>query len=158
MGERFHRQLKAALMASEQHCWAEASPVMRLGIRTVFRADIGCSAAELVYSTMLRLPDEFSASGQQQARISAGDYAFRLRDVMNKLQATPPRQPSERRTHVRNEFDSCSQVFLRNDAVRRPLQAPHNGSLKVLHRGRKTLTIEMRGRREVVLLDREKSA
>ncbi|XP_070386201.1 uncharacterized protein [Dermacentor albipictus] len=158
MVERFHRQLKAALMASEHDSWVEALPVVLLGIRTACKADIGCSAAELVYGTTLRLPGDFFASGQQQARISASDYASRLRDIMNKLRATPPRQPTERRTHVSNELESCSHVFLRNDAVRRPLQAPYDGPFEVLRRGRKTFTIEMRGRREVVLLGRLKPA
>ncbi|XP_075535236.1 uncharacterized protein LOC142570790 [Dermacentor variabilis] len=99
MIERFHRQLKAALMASEHDSWVEALPIVLLGIRTACKADIGCSAAELVYGTTLRLPGDFFASGQQQARISASDYASRLRDIMNKLRATPPRQPTER-THA----------------------------------------------------------
>nr|XP_050029947.1 uncharacterized protein LOC126525987 [Dermacentor andersoni] len=99
MVERFHRQLKAALMASEHDSWVEALPIVLLGTRTSCKADIGCSAAELVYGTTLRLPGDFFASGQQQARISASDYASRLRDIMNKLRATPPRQPTER-THA----------------------------------------------------------
>ncbi|XP_075526581.1 uncharacterized protein LOC142558317 [Dermacentor variabilis] len=135
MVERFHQQLKAAFMASEHDSWVEALPIVLLGIRTAYKADIGCSAAEVVYGTTLRLPGDFFASGQQQARIFASDYASRIRDIMNKLRATPPRQPKERRTHVSNELESCSHVFLRNDAVRRPLQAPYDGPFKVLRHG-----------------------
>ncbi|XP_075526580.1 uncharacterized protein LOC142558316 [Dermacentor variabilis] len=135
MVERFHRQLKAAVMASEHDSWGKALPMVLLGIRTAYKADVSCSAAELVYGTTLRLPGDFFASGQQQARISASDYTSRLRGIMNKLRATPPRQPTERRTDVRNELESCSHVFLRNGAVRRPLQAPYDGPFKVLRRG-----------------------
>nr|XP_054924960.1 protein NYNRIN-like [Dermacentor andersoni] len=57
--ERFHRQLKYALAATEERNWTEALPLILLGIRTAVKTDIGCSAAELVYGTTLRLPGEF---------------------------------------------------------------------------------------------------
>lgn len=157
MVERFHRQLKAALMASEEHSWVEALPIVLWGIRTAFKADVGCSAAELVYGTTLRLPGEFFVP-DQQAHIPAGDYASRLRHIMTKLRPTPPRQPAERSIYVSSELESCSHVFLRNDVVRRSLQAPYDGPFRVLRHGRKTITIERHGRQEVVSLDRVKPA
>nr|XP_037289735.1 uncharacterized protein LOC119184004 [Rhipicephalus microplus] len=48
MVERFHRQLKAALTAPEEHNWVEALPLILLGIRSTLKEDMGCSAAELV--------------------------------------------------------------------------------------------------------------
>lgn len=58
MVEHFHRQLKAALTATEGHCWTEVLPLVLLGIQTTLKVDTGCSAAELVYRTTLRLPGE----------------------------------------------------------------------------------------------------
>ena len=64
--ERLHRQLKAALKAhpSPQH-WTDALPLVMLGIRTALKNNLGCSAAELVYGTILRLPQESSLTRPQ---------------------------------------------------------------------------------------------
>nr|XP_037280125.1 uncharacterized protein LOC119173389 [Rhipicephalus microplus] len=85
MVKRFHRQLKAALTATEEQNWVNALPLVLLGIRSTLKEDIGCSAAELVYGTTLRLPGEFFASGSEEAFIAYRDYALRLRNVMSKL-------------------------------------------------------------------------
>ena len=58
--ERLHLQLKAALKAHHNPArWTEILPMVLLGIRTAVKEDIGCSTAELVYGTTLRLPGEF---------------------------------------------------------------------------------------------------
>ncbi|XP_064479205.1 uncharacterized protein LOC135392421 [Ornithodoros turicata] len=60
LAERFHRQLKAAIMGHENppH-WTVVLPVVLLGSRATLKPDIGCSSAELVYGTTFRLPDDF---------------------------------------------------------------------------------------------------
>lgn len=158
MVERFHRHLKAALMANEGHSWVEALPLVLLGIRTAVKADIGCSTAELVYGTTLRLPGEYFGPSQPEARVATGDYASRLRDLMAKLRATPPREPTARAAHVSADLTSCTHVFVRHDAVRRPLQPPYDGPFMVLRRNNKMMTIDRRGRRDVVSIDRVKPA
>ncbi|CAH8289015.1 unnamed protein product, partial [Schistosoma rodhaini] len=57
MVERFHRQLKTALIShSNPNQWTEFLPLVMLGIRTSVKTDAQCSAAELVFGTTLRLP------------------------------------------------------------------------------------------------------
>ena len=54
--ERFHRHLKACLRASSQPAsWVSNLPIALLGIRAAFREDLGCSSAQLVYGTTIRL-------------------------------------------------------------------------------------------------------
>ena len=49
MVERFHRQLKAALKSHPNPTrWTDSLPLVLLGIRSFLKADIGCTAAELV--------------------------------------------------------------------------------------------------------------
>lgn len=57
MLERFHRQLKAALTATEEQNWVEVFPLILLGIRSSLK-DTGCSTIELVYDTTLWLAQE----------------------------------------------------------------------------------------------------
>ena len=77
---------------------------------------------------------------------------------MKELRAIPPRQPAARAIHVSTDLASCTHVFVRHDAVRRPLQPPYDGPFMVLRRGNKMMTIDRRGRRDVVSIDRVKPA
>ncbi|XP_050028258.1 uncharacterized protein [Dermacentor andersoni] len=158
MVERFHRQHRSALAATEERSWMEALPLILLGIRTAVKTDIGCSAAELVYGTTLRLPGEFFTSSPQDGCTAIAAYALRLRDIMENLRTTPPRRAAPPAVYVPSELVSCTHVFVRHDAVHRPLQPPYNGPFRVLRRGEKQLTINVRGRHEVVSLDRLKPA
>ncbi|XP_075533797.1 uncharacterized protein LOC142566801 [Dermacentor variabilis] len=158
MVERFHHQLKSALAATEERSWMEALRLILLGIRTAAKTDISSSAAELVYGTTLRLPEEFFTGSPQDGCTATAAYALRLRDIMENLRTTPPRRAAPRVVHVPSELTSCRHMFVRHDAVHRPLQPPYNGPFRVLRRGEKQFTIDLRGRHEVVTLDRLKPA
>ena len=61
--ERYHRQLKAALMARSgaraRSQWCHELPFILLGIRAAVKDDLFCSSAELVFGTTLRLPGQY---------------------------------------------------------------------------------------------------
>ena len=81
MIERVHRQLKAALMArQDQTDWMTHLPLVLLGIRTSWRAEMGCSPAELTYGTTLHLPGECVASSN--AEFIDHDLLRKLHDQM----------------------------------------------------------------------------
>lgn len=45
--ERFHRTLKAALNArSDSNNWSTLLPIVLLGLRSIFKPDLGCTAAD----------------------------------------------------------------------------------------------------------------
>ncbi|BHF63963.1 hypothetical protein SprV_0200695900 [Sparganum proliferum] len=59
MVECFHRQLKTALRAVEDPGnWPDNLPLALLGIHAALKSDLGCSAAELIFGTTLRLSGE----------------------------------------------------------------------------------------------------
>ena len=59
--QRFHRQLKAAIMAHESpNPWTTTLPAVLLGVRSAVKELLGRSSAEMIYGTTLRLPGEFS--------------------------------------------------------------------------------------------------
>ena len=59
MIERLHCQLKAALMCPADEQWAEALPLVLLGILSAWKEDLQASSAELVYGSRMRLPGIF---------------------------------------------------------------------------------------------------
>ena len=156
--ERFHRQLKSALKAQPTpNHWTDSLPLVLLGIRTSLKEDIKCSTAELVYGTTLRLPGEFFDPHQHDPTADLADYVVRLRLMMQSLEAVSARKQSCK-TYVSQKLQSCSHVFVRNDAVRKPFQAPYDGPFRVISRADKQFTIDIHSRPTVISLDRLKPA
>ena len=60
MVEHLHRQLKDSLKARTASLhWMKHLPFTLLGLRTAWREEPGCSPAELVFESTLRIPGEF---------------------------------------------------------------------------------------------------
>ena len=80
MIERFHRQLKAAIKAyPSPDRWTEALPMVLLGIRTCLKSDLGCSTAELVYGTTLKLPGDFFITPTPNSIPDPSSYVDRVK-------------------------------------------------------------------------------
>ncbi|GBN09473.1 hypothetical protein AVEN_269289-1 [Araneus ventricosus] len=64
--ERWHRTLKAAIMCHTSVHWVSALTVVLLGLRTVFKENLQCSLAEMVYGETLCLPSLFSSNSNHR--------------------------------------------------------------------------------------------
>ena len=86
--ERFHRQLKAPLMASGQprEDWCTTLPLVLLDIRASLKQDLRHSSAELVYGTTLRLPGELLCNPPNSPSSNTQDFASSLKESMRSLQ------------------------------------------------------------------------
>ena len=157
--ERFHRQLKASLKCylNPSH-WTEALPMVLLGIRTALKEDLQHTAAELVYGTTLWLPGEFFDSTQDNNTTNPVSYVTRLKTAMQELQAPPVRANPQRKAHISKALTSCTHVFVRRDAVKKPLQHPYDGPYKVLQRKEKYFVVDIKGKAETISMDRLKPA
>ena len=76
---------------------------------------------------------------------------------MQQLKAVPPRQHSYKE-FVSKDLMTCTHVFVRRDAVRKPLQRPYDGPYKVLKTAEKHFTVKVKGKEEVISIDRLKPA
>ncbi|XP_052128576.1 uncharacterized protein LOC127750579 [Frankliniella occidentalis] len=159
MVERLHRQLKSALMCHEGTSWIAALPLVLLGIRSAFRPDLNASSAELVYGQPLRLPGEMIAPSNSPERYEdVSDLVVRLRRKMAELRPVPGSSHAKPHQFVFQDLDSCSHVFLRDDAVRKRLQQPYTGPHPVAQRDDKTVTILVNNAERRVSIDRVKPA
>ncbi|CAH8508541.1 unnamed protein product [Dicrocoelium dendriticum] len=156
--ERFHRQLKAAITASQSSThWSEQLPVILLGIRNTVKEDLGCCPAELVFGTTLRLPGEMVLDSRITGELDPTSYVVRLRQHFSSVRPTPPRF-SPRNQQVHSDLHTCPFVFVRVDAVRKPLTPPYEGPFKVLARKEKYFVLDRNGSKDSLSLDRLKPA
>ncbi|KFD60048.1 hypothetical protein M514_27767 [Trichuris suis] len=158
--ERFHRQLKTALIA-RMHAlgikWTLALPLVLLGIRAALKADLGLAPAEMVYGSSLRLPAELIAPTSRLANVDPTDFTGVLKAAMRTLRPTQPRL-NTRATFVSQRLKDCSHVFVREEGAPGILTPRYSGPHAVLCRTEKTLTIEQNGAQVTVAIDRTKPA
>ena len=84
-------------------------------------------------------------------------YAKTLCSFMNSLRYTVPRHPKKQQTYVDPLLFRCSQVFVRIDSVKSPLQRLYLGPHFVLERHDKYFVIEKDGHTDTVTIDRLKT-
>ena len=158
MIECFHRQLKSVLKAYPNTLdWADSLPMALLGIRTTLKQDCRCTPAELVYGTTLRIPGEFFAPSTDAAIPDPSSYVTKLKESMKHLRASPSRQ-QQRSSYVSDNLQTCTHAFIRHDAIKKPLQPPYEGPYEVISRSPKHFTMNVKGSKEIVSLDRLKPA
>ena len=159
MVERFHRQLKAAIMAHESpNPWTITLPAVLLGVRSAVKERLGRSAAEMIYGTTLRLPGEFTKQYTVDANTHLENYSDKLRVAMSRLRLCLPRDTQQHNIFQFKEIATCTHVFLRRIAIAPPLTAPYDGPYKVVARSGRVMKILVKGKVETVSLDRVKPA
>ena len=159
MVERFHRQLKAAIMAHESpNPWTITLPAVLLGVRSAVKERLGRSAAEMIYGTTLRLPGEFTKQYTVDANTDLKNYSDKLRVAMSRLRRCPPRDTQQHNIFQFKEIATCTHVFLRRITIAPPLTAPYDGPYKVVARSGRVMKILVKGKVETVSLDRVKPA
>ncbi|GBN60951.1 Pro-Pol polyprotein [Araneus ventricosus] len=154
--ERWHRTLKAAIMCHTSVHWVSALPAVLLGLRTVFKEDLQCSPAEMVYGENLCLPSQFFV--QQPPQAADNGFIKKLKTHIQQLRATPTSNHSAKPTFVYRDLSACSHVFLRVDAFQPSLSQPYTGLYKVLSRTNKNFIILKDNKKVTVTIDRLKPA
>ena len=129
-----------------------------LGLRSTWREDSDTTLADLVFGTALRLPGQFVPnSGDGSAEVT-DTFVKTLRDKMSSLSPVTQPHHSTPTSHVPSSLLSAEWVYMRHDAVRRPLQRPYDGPYKVITPGEKTFIINRGGVPYTVSIDRIKPA
>ena len=136
--------------------WSDALPLVLLGIRSTIKEDIGCTAAELVYGTTLTLPGQL-VNYEPTTHGDSTHFASRLLQMMQNIRAIPPREYNNP-VHLDKHLETCKFVFVRVDAVKKPLTPPYEGPYKVIKRTHKYFIINKNGNNETISIDRIKPA
>lgn len=157
--ERWHRSLKSALMARLIECnsWIQELPTVLYGLRAVPRDETSVSAAEFLYGLTIRLPGDFYDK-PKVTDCNAQEYVQKIRNVIEKYRPKSTTHRDSRTLFVHRDLATCSHVFIRNDAVRKPLQPPYQGPFKVLKRDKKYFSVQLADRIVNISIDRLKPA
>ncbi|XP_029162975.1 uncharacterized protein LOC114934491 [Nylanderia fulva] len=137
--------------------WVSVLSTVLLGLRTHVRLDTGASPAEFIYSTTLRVPGEFFLHDDftSEPQIFVEDF----RQYMRQLKPIPVTHHTKKRPFRFKDLYSFTHVFLRCDAVKRPLERPYTSPFKVLKQDSdQVFTLEIHGKPQSVSVERLKPA
>ena len=141
MVECFHCQLQVALK-THSNSWIDTLPFVMLGIRTALKDDIHLSTAELVYGTTLRIPGTFLTCSDNPLLTQQPVFP-NSRHSLNNSAHRPPACQSH--PHTLTSISLIAHVFIRHDAVRKPLQPPYDGPYPVIKCKEKYFGIDING-------------
>ncbi|XP_066952489.1 uncharacterized protein [Macrobrachium rosenbergii] len=120
--ERFHRSLKASLMARcTADGWKYQLPWVLLRLRTTPRANGDPSAAEKIYGESFIVPGKLVTEDRHNQSVQ------RLRDIVGKFTACQRMYTDRSTTFMPPGLSSATHVFVRDDAIRPPLTRPYRG-------------------------------
>lgn len=157
--ERWHRTIKAALKCQPGTNSVRSLPSVLLGLRSVLKPELEATVAEMVYGTALRLPGEFLETRTDNSPLLS-DFVCNLREQLSNVRPIESAHHTSKSAFIHENLKSCAYVFIREDAVKTPLQAPYNGPFKVLSRSldNKTFTILVKGNPKNININRLKPA
>ncbi|XP_045466798.1 uncharacterized protein LOC123675484 [Harmonia axyridis] len=112
----------------------------------------------MIYGEPLRLPGEFLGSTSTMNLDNSDDFVRDLRQHFQALRPVSGTRHGERKIFVFKDLATASHVFVRHDAVRRPLQHPYDGPFEVVSRAEKHYTLRIHGTNVPVSIDRLKPA
>ncbi|KAK7586206.1 hypothetical protein V9T40_004082 [Parthenolecanium corni] len=152
--ERWHRALKASIMAADVTNWVDALPTILLGLRSSIQTDSGYSAAQLALGEELRLPGDFFNKVENN---DAEEIIFNMRKIANKFVAQPAHHGTPP-VFVSKHLKSADFVYVQVDTPRTGFQKPYSGPYKVLQRFEKTVQIKVFENERIISWDRCKPA
>ena len=110
----------------------------------------------MVYGSSLCLPGGYFEPSSNI--LDSAIYLGRLRENMMTLKSATQRLQTNRPVYVPRDLQNCTHVFVRIDAVRKPLQSPYDGPFEVIQRQPNFFKVQLKGRQDNISVDRLKPA
>ena len=110
----------------------------------------------MIYGTTPRMPGEFTEQYTVDAHTDLSNYSDKLRVAMSRLQLCPPRDSPQKNIFQYKELETCLHVYLEKKRNCATSDHPFDGPYKVISRSGRVKKILMKGKVEVITVDRVK--
>lgn len=156
--ERWHRSMKTALVARGNTTnWSKELPLVLLGLRAALRLKENISPAQMLYGTNIRLPGTFI--NPKTKLLSPENFTRSLHDSMAKISPfNDNHHATGHKTFIHPDMKHCDYVYVRTDAVKKPLTPSYEGPYKVVEKHDKYFKVQFLKRTCAVSIDRLKPA
>ena len=142
LAERYIKNIKTALTAKlDSSHWTRHLPLIILSINIMYKADLKCSSAELVFGQTLRLPGDLCCNSPQPRIRHPSDMVLAMRKFTNSCQPIDTKAISSKPVHLSDALQTCTHVFIRNDPIKANLTPSYDGPFLVLSRTKHSFTV-----------------
>lgn len=154
--ERWHRVLKASLRSQMDGDWVAKLPTVMLGLRSYMIPEYHTTPSQLVYGEPVTLPSDFLEDSTLATDVPS--LLHKLQEHIRTIRPVDFKHNSAKSTFVSEDLKTCSHVFIRQDAVRKPLQPVYDGPYPVVSRTEKVYRISTPRGDQSISIDRLKPA
>ena len=117
---------------------------MLLGVRSSLKEDLGCSSAQLVLCSSIRISGQYFEFRKYQFDPHF-EYFHRRNKFIHSLRAIPLRLVTSNASFIDPQLHNADCVFVRRDASRSPLERTYFGPFKVIYKADKYFTLIQNG-------------
>ena len=166
--ERFHRTLKASLLASTNGgliSWLDKLPWVLLGLRNSIKLDSNLSSAEVMFGKSINLPFQNikSFDSNENKILDEKNFGTYMSEKI-KSGFKGIKSPSFRHNLVKDKFVdqlpdellTAKFVLVRDDRISAGFKSPYSGPYEVLQRFKKFFLLKINGQQKRISVDRLK--
>ena len=159
LAERYIKTIKTALTAKlDSSHWTRHLPLIILSINNMYKADLKCSSAKLVFGQTLRLPGDLCCNSPQPRISHPSDMVLAMQKFANSCQPIDTRAISSKPVHLPDVLQTCTHVFIRNDPIKANLTPTYDGPFLVLSRTKHSFTVLRRDKLYTAAINNIKQA
>ena len=131
--ERYIKTIKTALTAKlDREHWTRHLPIIILSINNIYKSDLKCSSAELVYGQTLRLPGDLCFDSIQPNIRYPDDVVDAMRRFANSCKPIDTRVHQSNSVHLPKSLKDCTHVYIKLDPIKPNLTPTYDGPFLVV--------------------------
>ena len=153
------RSIKTALTAKlDKNHWTYHLPFIILSLNSMYKEDLKCCSAELVYGQSLRLPGDLCVDITPSEHVFRDDMVAKMRQFARECQISETRVAQNPEVHLPRSLQTCTHVFIKNDPIKSNLTPTYDGPFEVRSRTDKTFSVIRRDKLQSVSINNVKPA
>ena len=159
LAERMIRSIKTALTAKlDKNHWTYHLPFIILSLNSMYKEDLKCCSAELVYGQSLRLPGDLCVDTTPSEHVFRDDMVAKMRQFARECRTSETRVAQNPEVHLPRSLQTCTHVFIKNDPIKSNLTPTYDGPFEVRSRTDKTFSVIRRDKLQSVSINNVKPA
>ena len=140
--ERAIKNIKVALTAKlDRENWMFYVGSIVLSLNSMYREELGCSSADLVFFQALRLPGDILLTEHPPDTPFSEHLVRQMQQFATTIRPVPTRVEQNKRVYMPPQLKTCTHIFVKQDPIKPNLTPAYAGPYLVISRTDKTFRV-----------------